>query len=83
VNRNRQALRLGYASGSGWLLVATSRRFPWTSSPKAALDPKLLSTGAVLVQDAGEEAVSMIVGRAREGVYAVSIQERGQGPGQV
>ena len=54
--------------------------FPLDPSPKAALDPKLLSTWRCLSTDAEEEAVSMIVGRAREGVYAVNIQERGQDP---
>ena len=54
--------------------------FPLDASPQAALDPKFLATWRCITADADGEAVSLVISRAREGVYAVSLEEKGQKP---
>jgi hypothetical protein len=54
--------------------------FPLDVSPRTPLDQKLLSTWRCVTPSMDTEALTLVIGRAREGVYAVSVQEPGDPP---
>lgn len=60
--------------------LAACYEFPLDPVPQAALDPKLVGNWRCITSDAHDEAAGVMIGRARDGVYAVTFRERGEPP---
>lgn len=80
MNHTKSAVALLVLVCATFTVACYESAVPLDTASRTPLDPKLLSTWRCVTPNMETGALTMVVGRARDGVYAVSVQEAGDTP---